>query len=687
MSALGLLQRAFLYGSGRPVALLILLWTTSLCVMSERPAGDSLAELSSSVTGPFTIARQFLFDKYQKYYPREPQWQPVTIVAVDETSLARIGQWPWPRNKLAELVDAIAAYQPAAVGFDMYMPEADQTSPDKVADNLPPGSPPELIEHLKSLPSHETRLAQSLRNTPSVLGAAGFDFTTFTSSAGLRTAPLLVRGGDPLPHVRRFEAVLASLPELQAAAWGQAILSVNLEFGVVRRIPLVSAIGDELVSGLAMEMLRVASGSTAVEVDVSSHGVETVSVADLTVPTQPGGEIWLHYAQSAATAGRYVSAIDVLEGHVDPDQLSGKLVLLGLTGSGLHDMRTTALRELVPGIEIQAQVLETLFEGRFLLRPWWMKWLEIGLILSLGCFLIWFIPRTDSKLASFLKTVPRASMWLTLALNLSVLTMGYLLFRFNGLLFDASSFFLILSGVMGSLISSAMIEFDREAKSLAAHQQMVRETANMVAGKLVKSVEKPADQAMAEKHERVARMTRLLASEVAKHSAFASRLTPDIIELICRAAPLRDVGMEPLAADILHNTETIPQEGLQIIEQHNEVVHIAVAAAQQTLSKEQGKDSELTLQYLHHFRDIVAGQHEWWNGRGYPLGTKQSAIPLSARIVAVIDSYESLMSEQAHRGAMSHKDTVAFIEGASGSQFDPRIIASFGAVSYQFEHH
>ena len=122
-----------------------------------------------------------------------------------------------------------------------------------------------------------------------------------------------------------------------------------------------------------MEMLRIASDSTAVEVDVSSHGVETVSVADLAVPTQPGGEIWLHYAQSAATAGRYVSAIDVLEGRVDPDQLSGKLVLLGLTGTGLHDMRTTALRELVPGIEVQAQVLETLLEGRFLLRPWWMK--------------------------------------------------------------------------------------------------------------------------------------------------------------------------------------------------------------------------------------------------------------------------------------------------------------------------
>ncbi len=681
---LGLLQRIFLFGRGRPVALVILAWTTSLCVISEQSAENSLAQVSSTVTTPFTSARQFLFDRYQKYYPRQPQWQPVTIVAVDETSLARIGQWPWPRNKLAELVDAIGAYQPAAVGFDMYMPEADQTSPDKVADNLPAGTSEELAAELRALPTHESRLAESLFNTPSVLGAAGFDFATYTSSAGLRTAPLIVRGGDPLPHVRRFEAVLASLPELQAAAWGQAILSVDLEFGVVRRIPLVSAIGDELVSGLAMEMLRIASGSTAVEVDVASHGIASVSVADLTVPTQSGGDIWLHFAESQATANRYVSAIDVLEGKTDPDMLAGKLVLLGLTGSGLHDMRTTALRELVPGIEIQAQVLESLFDGRFLTRPWWMKWLEVSLILLIGGFLIWFIPRTDSKLATFLKTVPRASMWLTLALNVLLLTAGYLLFRFNGLLFDASSFFLILSGVMGSLISSAMIEIDREAKLAAAHQQALRETANMVAGKLVRSIEKPSDQASAEKQERVIQMTRLLAQEASAQPDFAAQLTPRVIDLISRAAPLRDVGMEPLAADLLHDTETLSSEGLQTIEQHNEVVHIAVAAAQETLDDELSDNRELMQDYLHHFREIVEGQHEWWNGNGYPRGTARDAIPLSARIVAVIDSYESLMSEQDHRPGMSHADSVAFIEGASGTQFDPRLVECFSAVEGRF---
>lgn len=675
----GLLRRAFLFGRGRPVALVILLWTTSLSVISELPTDPTVEELSGDFTRPFRTARQFLFDSYQKYYPRVPMSQPVTIVAVDETSLARIGQWPWPRNKLAELIDAIDFYQPAAIGFDMYMPEADQTSPDKVADNLPPGASPALAEQLRALPSHETRLAQSLRNVPSVLGAAGFDFTTYTSSAGLRTAPLSITGGDALPYVRRFEAVLASLPELQAAARGQAILSVDLEFGVVRRIPLIVAIGDEIVSGLAMEMLRIATGSSAVEVVVANHGVATVGVADLAVPTQAGGEVWLHYAEAAANDGRYVSAIDVLEARVDPMQLEGKLVMLGLTGSGLHDMRTTALGELVPGIEIQAQLLESLFDGRFLLRPWWMKWLEIGSILAIGCFLVWFVPRTDSPLAVFLQTVPRASVWITLSLNVLLITLGYLMFRFSGLLLDASSFFIILSGVMGSLVSSAMIEIDRAAQSKMEQQQKIREAASLIAGKLVGSVDGAAKSSVADRQERVARLTASLAREAAQHPDFANALTPEAIDHMSRAAPLRDAGAETLPADRLH-TGNLSAEELILIQRHGETAGLAVTAAQEKLASDGLAADTEALQYFHYFREIVESQHECWNGSGYPSGLGGDAIPLAARIVAIIDCYEDLVSDQTHRKAMSHADAMSYITNAAGSRFDARLVEFFGTI-------
>jgi hypothetical protein len=205
-------------------------------------------------------------------------------------------------------------------------------------------------------------LAQALAAMPTVLGAAGFDFRAYTTSSGMRSVPLRVMGDDPRPFVRHYPQVLASLPQLQAAASGQALLSVDAHSGGVRRIAMIATVGEQLVPGLALEMFRVGTGDDAIRVTSNAHGVASVRVAELDVPTQSNGDIYLHFARQADGMARYVSAVDVMQGRVDTAMLAGKLVLLGLTGSGLNDMRYTALQELVPGIEIQAQVMEALYD-------------------------------------------------------------------------------------------------------------------------------------------------------------------------------------------------------------------------------------------------------------------------------------------------------------------------------------
>ena len=488
-SFLSRLARILVAGQGRPAAAGILFWVIFASLMSEAdlPAwwNDSLSGQAVELGAkPFKTGRQFLFDGYQKTFPRKPQSQPVTIVAIDEQSLKQIGQWPWPRNRLAELIDAIGQHQPAAVGLDLFMPEADQTSPERVAANLPPEQSA-LARELARLPSHEARLAHALRGVPSVLGAVGFDFPSFGTSSGMRSMPLSVKGGDPLPFLKNYPHVLASLPELQAAVQGQAMLTVSrLEGGVVRRVPLVVSVNDQLVPALTMEMLRVASGSSALELDVDKHGIEAMHVAELSIPTQSDGEVWLHFARTEATAARYLSAADVLAGKADPERLSGKLVLVGLTGSGLADMRTTTLGDLVPGVEIQAQLMESAFDGRFIQRPWWMKWLETALTGLAGLIMIWFIPRTEGRLAKVLKKSPRAPAWSVMALNALIVSFGYLAFYSTGFLFDSAAVFIGLSSVLGSLISSAMIDIDRQTKRLDEERQRLRENEARTAGEL-----------------------------------------------------------------------------------------------------------------------------------------------------------------------------------------------------------
>src|SRR5471032_2737323 len=210
---------------GRPMALIMLFGLSLLNLSSEWPSNLTrpafVTTLDETLPDSFKTARQLLFDQYQRHYPRIPTAQPVIIVEIDEETLATVGQWPWPRNRLADLIDAIAAQKPLAIGLDIYMPEPDQTSPDKVAANLPKTADA-LAAGLRALPSHEAILASSLRAAPTILGAAALDHPTFAASTDLRSAPMLVHGTDPLDRVQRFDYVLASLPELQAAAHGQA---------------------------------------------------------------------------------------------------------------------------------------------------------------------------------------------------------------------------------------------------------------------------------------------------------------------------------------------------------------------------------------------------------------------------------------------------------------------------------
>ncbi len=459
---------------GRPLASVVLIWSCVLLLLSDWPVWwpklpRLIEPLTHSLSASFINGRHFLFDSYQREHPRQPQSQPVTIVAIDEKSLAQMGQWPWPRHQLARLIDAIGQEQPAAVGLDMYMPEPDQTSPTLVARSLSTKYP-QLAQSLSTLPSNDELLARSFSRTPVVLGAAGFDFKTFTTSEGLRTHPMSLIGGTALPdHTPQFPAVLASLPMLQSAASGQALLSVTLSEGSVRRMPLVMSVAGQPVPSLAMEMFRVATQTPRIGVWLDNHGVAAVEVAELGVPTQADGGIFLHFARTESTRHRYVSAIDVLEHRVDPEALKGKLVLIGLTGFGLNDMRTTALGEPVPGIEIQAQLIEALFDQRFLLRPWWMVFAEIAGALLMGSLMIWLIPRAStSHRLGLVYRVPKAGLLASLGINAAVVGLGFYLFREHGLLFDAASFFLVTSAVFGMIFAFAQA-------SIAKRKQQLRE--------------------------------------------------------------------------------------------------------------------------------------------------------------------------------------------------------------------
>jgi serine phosphatase RsbU (regulator of sigma subunit) len=325
---------------------------------------------------PFVLAlRHALFDAYQRLVPRERHSAPAVIVAIDEAALERHGQWPWPRTRVARLLERIAAARPAAIGVDLLFPEPDRFSPSAVARDVEALSP-DVASRLRALPSHDAALAAAVRAAPVVMGIAGLESRDPRFERPPAAPPMLLGPGLRL-DLRHFPGHLQSLPQIDDAAAGRGLLSVDPESNVIRRAPAVARVGDVLVPSLSVEMLRVASRAPLALLRGARGEIE-VRIGDAAIPAQADGRFWIRFGPH--DPARFVSAAEVLAGQVAGEALERKLVLVGVTGLGLLDYQTTPLGDRIPGVEVHAQILEQIFDGAFLRRPANLPALELGLL-------------------------------------------------------------------------------------------------------------------------------------------------------------------------------------------------------------------------------------------------------------------------------------------------------------------
>jgi len=416
------------------------------------------------------------FDACQALSPRRIVSMPATIVEIDHKSLAALGQWPWPRFVLAQLVDVINAQQPAAIGIDILMPEADGLSPERLLARVR-RQDPDFARRLGDLPGNDAELARALAEAPAVLAAAGMFEAT---RVPLRAPPIRVRDRatgavsavPASPGVPRFAGVLTSLDALDRAARGRGLVTVEPAGGVIRRLPLVASVDGTLMPALAVEMLRVAVGAQSLRLFTAGAAVEGIGVGNFVAPTEADGAVRVYY--SPHNSDRFISAVDILEGRFDPAQLHQKLVLIGTTGLGLGDEKSTPLGVTMPGIEIHAQLLENLFDGTTLRRPAWAPPAEGLVFLLLGAVLVAATPRWK----------PRDAALLALGCTVALLAWSYLAFRTQRLLFDAATPGLCLLLLFGMLLVLTLTEAYRQKRSLERLVQQQREASARIAGEL-----------------------------------------------------------------------------------------------------------------------------------------------------------------------------------------------------------
>ena len=324
------------------------------------------------------VLRLKYFDVLQKKYPRVTDGQTYSVIVdIDEKSLREIGQWPWPRTVLAELFEKSKSAGMLVLGLDVLFAEKDRTSPELISKDIKERNP-EIAELLEKLPSNEFVAMEAMKKFPIIIGHSGLDVEGDAKREDINESSVKVFLGKNQNHkdwLISYPGLLANVPEFEKAASGSGTVSVAEEpDGIIRRVPLVSNVAGKVRPTLGLDMIRVAFKGNSIATRTGMNGVEeiiiqTKAIGNAAIPTDENGRVWIYYGESDSSkvvenkSRYYVSAVDIIKSRVEKDRLKGKLGILGTSATGLKDIRPTPVDDRMPGVEIHANLIDTVISA------------------------------------------------------------------------------------------------------------------------------------------------------------------------------------------------------------------------------------------------------------------------------------------------------------------------------------
>lgn len=355
-----------------------------------------LLTLSSNGLTPLDRLSPLVFDAYQRIQPRAETGAPVTIVDIDEASIAELGQWPWSRALLGKIVDRLGELGAATIAFDIVFPEPDRTSLTLVAAELRAAGATVDIPPTATM-DNDAAFAAAIARNYVVSGIVISDETRAPLPAP--KAGFSYGGSDPLTYLSVHSGGAANLSAIDAAAQGTGFFSFFPETdGIVRKLPLVAAAQGRLYPSLGIEALRVAqdaknftirSSDASGEVAAGGPAMAAMRVGAMEVPTGADGEFWLYFSGLPSMVTIPAAALlDPERSAAFAERIAGHVVLIGTSAVGLRDIVATPTDASLPGVRVHAELIDQVLGQTFLSRPDWARGAEIFAAVVLGLMLV-----------------------------------------------------------------------------------------------------------------------------------------------------------------------------------------------------------------------------------------------------------------------------------------------------------
>lgn len=594
----------------------------------------------------------------------------VLIVDVDEASLNRFGQWPWPRHLVARLLDIVRDGKPDAVGVDILFAEPDRSSLISVNKNLKAeigmeldisNLPPEIVDQ-------DLALSRSLQRGSIYLGVMFRFGEKFKIKEELPRSRLSItsisqkgEGVEPFPVA---DSVVTAIPQLAKSVDGLGFVNaVPDSDGVIRRLPLFIRYGGNLYPSLALTAYLRSIHSETVVVHSDHQGLVSIKAGKAFVPVDKYGFVSLRFRGPSKTY-TYISAAEVLDGKISQDIFNQKIVFVGSSAEGLRDIHTTPFDRRFSGVEVHATMAGALLDHDFISIPTWNTGVQgvgalVAALLALIIVLRFSTWATGLTFFSFLLIIPAGS--------------SILLERYQVFISPVPT--MVVFFISFTLL--ALVRFrSEELRVLHRERQLAAARDCAIVGWA--SLAETRDTETGNHIFRTQKYIQAMAQYLVDHENTAYRIQPEEVDLLFKSSPLHDVGKIGVPDSILLKQGPLTPAEFEEMKKHT--VYGAEALAKAESASGITDDSS----FLKTAREIALTHHERWDGTGYPNGLEGTNIPLSGRLMALADVYDALISDRVYKKGMSHEAAAKIIRNSRGTHFDPEIVAVFEILEDEF---
>ncbi len=586
------------------------------------------------------------YDTLVRHARTRPPSGRIAIVDVDEHSLAAVGQWPWRRDVVGQLIARIRELGASTIALDIVFAESDRYAGEALTDEA---------------------MASALRPGRVVLGyALTFDSpATPTSTSACVQHPLglaVIRRDDERASDPFFQAsgVVCSLPLLTRAAGASGFLNAAPDpDGLLRRVPLLVAFNGQVYPGLALAAVLAARKTRDVSLRVINVNTASLALDKESLLLDGKSNLLLRY-RGAKRTFPYVSAADVLSGQAPDGAFRDKIVFVGTTALGTREVVSTPLDTLFAGVEVQATVADNLLQLDYVHRPEYGVAVETLGVLAFGIIASLVVSRFGLVWGAAGAAVCLAVVWGGTVMLMS--TRGIFvspLFPTLGLI---ASF---------GTIGAARYILEHHRADRAGHDKVMSQRLMV---QTLLSLTEVRDAETGRHSRRTQEYARVLATQLATSPEFRAYLTPERIDLLASLAPLHDIGKVGVPDRLLNKAGLLTAEETAEMRKHPGHGRDVIEHAERDV----GSSDDAILAMA---KDIVYTHHEKWDGSGYPEGLRGPAIPIAGRLMALVDVYDAVTTRRAYRDPMTHAEAVEFIVGGRGTHFDPAVVDAFVRVA------